>query len=160
VLDLLLNKAAGQRLMAGQERQHFFAQFVVAGAALLNRYGPLTRRQGNCPLEEVSDGLPAFGIHDSPRESSRCNHASANRCSRPTVAVEISSDRAISSTLKPPKYRSSRIFDLRGSMAVRPSSASFRASTSLLFSGAKLKASSMAVTGAPLPRFALRWRRA
>src|SRR5437016_12831123 len=58
------------------------------------------------------------------------SHALAARQSRRTVIKEIPSTSAVSSRLRPPKYRSSTTRLLRGSIFASPSRASSRATNS------------------------------
>ena len=124
--------------MAGQERPHLASHlFVVRGDAVDQR-APLVGRRGQRLVEELADRLPPLRSHASPRDSSRWSQASASRCSRPIVPTETFSARAVSSTLSPPKNRSSMTLHLRASTAASAVSASSSATMSSHFIGAKV----------------------
>src|SRR5262249_1600560 len=68
-------------------------------------------------MEQLADPPPA-PIHELP-ESSRWSQARASVQSRPTVAAEMPSNAAVSSTESPPKNRSSTIRACRSSSCPR-----------------------------------------
>src|SRR5262249_50875809 len=111
-VDLLLDEAAGC-VVARQQRRHFPPPAGVAGALIVEQRRRPAGGQRERLFEQIADRLPAGGVHAGGGDSSRCSHASARRCSRPIVPTETFNARAVSSTLKPAKYRSSMTRHLR-----------------------------------------------
>src|SRR5262249_29305908 len=144
------------RAVAFQQRCKLVAHLGVGGVDARYPGGALRGRDVEGLVKEFADLAPALRRHSFPDwVSSLYSHASASLCSLPIVATERSTVGAVSSTLRPPKNRSSMIWHLRGSTAASAFNASSRAITSAPRSGAKLSASSKGAFGAPPPRFAL-----
>src|SRR5581483_6323236 len=155
----VLDEPAGRGVVAGEQRQDFPPHLVVGLGRLLDERAALGRRGCQRLFEQNADGFPALRVHVSARESSRWSHASASRCSRPIVPTETFSARAVSSTLRPPKNRSSITLLLRGSTSASAFSASSSATRSSPRLGANATTSSRGRGACPAPRFRLRWRR-
>src|SRR5262245_59893406 len=159
-LNAFLYEPAGDGVMAGEERQHLLSYLFVGRGDAVDHRAPLVGGQRQRLFEEVADPLPPLGSHAPLCDSSRCSQASASRCSRPIVPTETFNARAVSSTLSPPKNRSSMTLLLRASTAASAVSASSSAMMSSLFIGAKVTTASSDAGAMPPPRFWLRRLRA
>src|SRR5207253_9803355 len=110
------------------------AQLAVFAACLVEECRPFALfllQYERCQLLDLS---AAFRCHADPSSpSSRYSQALAQRHSRLIVLEETPRSSALSSTLRPPKYRSSTIWLLRGSRVASRLSASSTAMTSALF---------------------------
>ena len=90
-----------------QEREHFVLDVGGLGRRAHERL-PLGRRRGQRAIEQRADALPSIRARSSPRlrlgqSSSFFSHARASVQWRFTVAGEMSSASAASSTVSPPK---------------------------------------------------------
>src|SRR5882724_7425179 len=112
-LHLLFEKTRLDFGMAREQRRHLALQLAIARALLLEPLRAFVAGKIERPLEEIAGSPPTLRSHflSAPDFAlcviSRWSHASAVRCSRPTVATEMPSACAVSSTLSPPKKRSS-----------------------------------------------------
>ena len=116
--DVAIKAAAGvlRTLVAvsRQERLHLLSQFTIVGARLFDERRPFIRSTRERGAQNRLDIVPALAHHlertrvrDAFPSSSRDSHILATRQSRLTVSTDIPSTSAVSSTLKPPKNRSS-----------------------------------------------------
>src|SRR5712671_183989 len=142
-------------LIGDKKGLHLLAQLAVSGACLVEEIRPgalVLLEHEHCQLLDLPE---AFGRHSGfSSPSSRYSQALAQRHSRLIVLEESSRSWAVSSTLRPPKYRSSTICAFRGSRAARRLSASSTATTSaVLCSGIWSASLSETLTGLP-PRLA------
>jgi hypothetical protein len=89
-------------LVSLEQRFNFRTQLSVIAARAIQKAGSVWHFQGRG--KHFFDTQPAIHAH-WPLESSRFNQARASVHSRLTVASEMSSARAVSSMVMPPKYR-------------------------------------------------------
>ena len=107
------NRSAPRRWLASSERTSRRSSSSPAHAARPARCA--RRRQIQRPGGKARrPGAMRSGVMRSPRHLAM-QPGFRQRCSRPTVATEMSSACAVSSTLNPPKNRSSMTFALRSS---------------------------------------------
>ena len=116
-IDSLLNEAARRGVIARKELPHLASHLFVRSRER-GRSTPSARWSARpVPSRRAPDRQPPIWSHGVPRDSSRWSQASASRWSRPIVPTETFSARAVSSTLSPPKKRSSITLALRASTA-------------------------------------------
>src|SRR5581483_7782702 len=144
-----LEKAAAG-LVGAEQGLDLGAKAGVGGAGLVEKGGA----RGAVDFEGVGDDLlhavPAGGGHDS----SRLRKRRATDHSRLTVAVERPRTSAVSSTVRPPKTRSSTISPWRGSSAARRSRARLRLKRSAVASrSSHSRATSSGILPTSPPRF-------
>src|SRR5262249_57331121 len=119
------DEAAPRSLPAVEQGTEFHAESSPPAANPVNPGRALVGRDVHRLVKQFTDLAPALGCHAVlPWSISLYSQASASLCSLPTVATEMPSARAVSSTVKPPKKRSSMIWHLRGSTASKPFKAS------------------------------------
>src|SRR5262245_23746587 len=144
-------KTSGLRVCR-QERGDFSKQFLIVSASLIEEGRAPARLKLQGSVIEFSYLLPSLGLHLAPpARSSRWSQARAKLHSRRTVRGETLRTSAVSSSLSPPKKRSSTIRLLRGSMVDSCSSASSRAINSADRSTDIASASSNETCRAPPP---------
>src|SRR5262245_39806392 len=147
-------KAAFWSLVRGEESLQIIAQLLITGAGFIKECGPFARRAFEGGMKHLLNLPPAFRRH---LPISRCSQALARVHSRATVPGETLSASAVSSTLNPPKNRSSTIWPL-----LWPNSASaVSASSSAIISAARsveTSAASSSLTFFTLPPRLALWR--
>src|SRR5262245_38235390 len=147
-------KAAFWSLVRGEKRLQFMAQLLITGAGFIKECGPFARRAFEGGMKHLLNLPPEFNRH---LPISRCSQALARVHSRATVPGETSSASAVSSTLNPPKNRSSTIWPLLGSNFASDVSASSSATISAARS-VETPAASSSVTFIVLPPRLALWR--
>ena len=150
-----------RNFMVLEQRLYFLAELFVSGTGVfevLPALGSVFLQRGKV---EVFDSLPSLG-HSAlvAPLNSRKSHTFANFQSRITVSAETPRASAVSSTLSPPKKRSSTTFAFLWSMTDKAWSASSRATRSSLGSTGPWMASFRVTFGAPSPLFKVRLERA
>src|SRR6185503_17507346 len=112
-------------VLIGEKRFDLVTQVVVPRAGFLDKCSPLACLTLQGRPKQLLNLLPTFGLHNvSPLRSSCKSHILASFQSRITVSAETLSTSAVSSTLSPPKKRSSTTWPFLGSTVVRAFSAS------------------------------------
>src|SRR5215475_782599 len=147
-------KAAFWSLVRGEESLQIMSQFLITGAGFIKECGPFARRAFEGGMKHLLNLPPAFRRH---LPISRCSQALARVHSRATVPGETLSASAVSSTLNPPKNRSSTIWPLLGSNSASAVSASSSATISAARS-VKTPPASSSVTFIALPPRLTLWR--
>lgn len=103
--------------VGAQQRLDLAAERVIAGALRSNEPFAPGRWLRECGVQEIVDLAPALDVHRPPASVrfpvSRCSQALAVVQSRITVTAETPRMCAVSSTLRPPKNRSSTTCDFR-----------------------------------------------
>src|SRR5262245_36372930 len=146
--------AAFRSLVRGEERLQIMAQLFITGAGINKECGPFARRAFEGGMKHLFNLPPAFRRH---LPISRCSQALARVHSRATVPGETLSASAVSSTLNPPKKRSSTIWPLLGSNSASAVSASSSATISAARS-VETSVASSSLTFFPLPPRLALWR--
>ena len=131
-----------------EQRLHLPSQRFVVTACRRHERGALANVADKRSVAQVFDTPPALGVcHRPSPSSSRSNQSFANRQSRLTVSGETWSTSDVSSTLKPPKKRSSITRLFRTSTAASASKARSSATTSSAGSGEVTSPSSSVTRG-------------
>src|SRR4030095_15356713 len=99
---------AARRLCVREERQHLGRQRRIVAAGAVDERLALGQRPRQRRLHQLVETGPAIGAHHGPPLESACRSQSfANRQSRKTVSTDTTNTAAVSSTVSPPKNRSS-----------------------------------------------------